>query len=45
MPTAQHPTIIAYGNKHPQRREFDYDWLHHHGMSHTSRGRPEKASR
>ena len=30
----EHQTIIAYGNKYPQRREFDYDWLHHHEMCH-----------
>lgn len=30
----EHQTIIAYGNKYPQRRQFDYDWLHHHEMCH-----------
>ncbi|MEZ5965956.1 MAG: M1 family metallopeptidase [Planctomycetota bacterium] len=29
----EHQTIIAYGNKF-RKREFDYDWLHHHEMSH-----------
>lgn len=29
----EHQTIIAYGNNF-QKREFDYDWLHHHEMSH-----------
>lgn len=29
----EHQTIIAYGNKY-RRPSFDYDWLHHHEMSH-----------
>ena len=29
----EHQTIIAYGNRYRHQR-FDYDWLHHHEMSH-----------
>ena len=29
----EHQTIIAYGNKYRKIR-FDYDWLHHHELSH-----------
>ena len=29
----EHQTIIAYGNKYV-RQAFDYDWLHHHELSH-----------
>ncbi|HYE66667.1 MAG TPA: hypothetical protein VD966_13850, partial [Pyrinomonadaceae bacterium] len=29
----EHQTIIAYGNRY-RRPSFDYDWLHHHEMSH-----------
>lgn len=30
----EHQTIIAYGNDYSGDPEFDYDWLHHHEMSH-----------
>lgn len=30
----EHQTIIAYGNDYKGDPEFDYDWLHHHEMSH-----------
>ena len=30
----EHQTIIAYGNRYPKRRRFDYDWLHHHELCH-----------
>ncbi|MAG58902.1 MAG: peptidase M1 [Planctomycetes bacterium] len=30
----EHQTIIAYGNKYRVRQAFNYDWLHHHEMSH-----------
>ena len=30
----EHQTIIAYGNKSAGDRTFDYDWLHHHELSH-----------
>lgn len=30
----EHQTIIAYGNNYSGDPEFDYDWLHHHEMSH-----------
>ncbi|HLU38676.1 MAG TPA: M1 family aminopeptidase, partial [Planctomycetota bacterium] len=29
----EHQTIIAYGNRF-RKREFAYDWLHHHELSH-----------
>ncbi len=30
----EHQTIIGYGNNYSGDPEFDYDWLHHHEMSH-----------
>lgn len=30
----EHQTIIAYGYRYRRDREFDYDWLHHHELSH-----------
>ena len=30
----EHQSIIAYGNKYRGDPNFDYDWLHHHELSH-----------
>lgn len=30
----EHQTIIGYGNNYSGDPDFDYDWLHHHEMSH-----------
>ncbi|HKX46732.1 MAG TPA: M1 family metallopeptidase, partial [Planctomycetota bacterium] len=30
----EHQSIIAYGNRYQGDATFDYDWLHHHELSH-----------